>query len=78
MKANLSPKRQAEFQKWLNEYLAIFEKNQNISALPYPEQIKLLQNRHPFIRAELIKKGMSPAMRDMLDTYVETLIKICQ
>ncbi|MBE6875671.1 MAG: hypothetical protein E7496_02940 [Ruminococcus sp.] len=77
MKSNLSGKYRKEFQKWLKEYLYLFEEAQDIQYLPYPEQLKLLRNQHPFILDELEKKGMSPFMRDMLDGYMQILLKNC-
>ena len=60
MKSNLSGKYRKEFQKWLKEYLYLFEEAQDIQYLPYPEQLKLLRNQHPFILDELEKKACPP------------------
>ena len=66
-----------EFRKWLKEYLCLLEKAQNIQHLPDTEQQKLLRNQHPFILDELTKKGMTPVMREMLDSYLQILLKHC-
>ncbi len=77
MKSRRYNKRTEEFRKWMKEYLYLFEEAQDIQYLPYPEQLKLLRLQHPMILDELTKKGMSPVMREILDGYMQILLKHC-
>ena len=77
MKSRRHDTQTKEFRKWLKEYLYLFEEAKDIQYLPCPEQQKLLRNQHPFILDELTKKGLSPVMREMLDSYLQILLKHC-
>ncbi|MBR7085225.1 MAG: hypothetical protein IKI37_08635, partial [Oscillospiraceae bacterium] len=67
-----------EFQKWMKEYLYLFEEAQDIQYLPYSEQRKLLRNQHDFILDELSEKGMPPLMREQIDIYIKILLSHCE
>ena len=50
MKSRWYERNKKEFQKWMKEYLYLFEEAQDIQYLPYSEQRKLLRNQHDFIK----------------------------
>ena len=78
MKSRGYERNKKEFQKWMKEYLYLFEEAQDIQHLPYPEQRKLLRNQHDFILDELEKKGMPPMMREQIDIYMKILLSHCE
>ncbi len=78
MKSRWYERNKKEFQKWMKEYLYLFEEAQDIQYLPYSEQRKLLRNQHDFILDELSEKGMPPLMREQIDTYIKILLSHCE
>ena len=78
MKSRWYERNKKEFQKWMKEYLYLFEEAQDIQYLPYSEQRKLLRNQHDFILDELSEKGMPPLMREQIDIYIKILLSHCE